>query len=63
LVRDEPRCASAGAALPERLPVLLALYYDEGLTYREIAKSMGVSEPRLPAPLRRDEAAALAGWE
>jgi RNA polymerase sigma factor for flagellar operon FliA len=35
------------AALPERLQVLLALYYDEDLTYREIAKILGVSEPRV----------------
>lgn len=35
------------ATLPERLQILLALYYDEGLTYREIAKVMGVSEPRV----------------
>jgi RNA polymerase sigma factor FliA len=41
------RLARAIAALPERLGVLLALYYDEGLTYREIAKVMGVSEPRV----------------
>jgi RNA polymerase sigma factor FliA len=34
-------------ALPERLQVLLALYYDEELTYREIAKMLGVSEPRV----------------
>jgi RNA polymerase sigma factor for flagellar operon FliA len=33
--------------LPERLRILLALYYDEGLTYREIAKILGVSEPRV----------------
>ncbi|MFT3915763.1 MAG: FliA/WhiG family RNA polymerase sigma factor [Anaeromyxobacteraceae bacterium] len=34
-------------ALPERLQILLALYYDEGLTYREIAKILQVSEPRV----------------
>jgi RNA polymerase sigma factor for flagellar operon FliA len=39
--------AGAIAALPERLRILLALYYDEGLTYREIAKVLGVSEPRV----------------
>ena len=27
--------------------MLLALYYDEELTYREIAKILGVSEPRV----------------
>jgi len=37
----------AVAALPERLRILLALYYDEGLTYREIAKILAVSEPRV----------------
>lgn len=41
------RLAGAIAELPERLRILLALYYDEGLTYREIAKVMGVSEPRV----------------
>jgi len=35
------------ARLPERLQVLLALYYDEELTYREIARVLGVSEPRV----------------
>lgn len=39
--------AKAIAELPERLQILLALYYDEGLTYREIAKLMTVSEPRV----------------
>ena len=39
--------AKAIGQLPERLQILLALYYDEGLTYREIAKVMGVSEPRV----------------
>ncbi|HET6438601.1 MAG TPA: FliA/WhiG family RNA polymerase sigma factor [Anaeromyxobacter sp.] len=34
-------------ALPERLQILLALYYDEELTYREIARILGVSEPRV----------------
>ena len=38
---------SAIQALPERLQILLALYYDEGLTYREIAKILQVSEPRV----------------
>jgi len=47
--RGERQVALAGAigALPERLQVLLALYYDEGLTYREIAKILSVSEPRV----------------
>jgi RNA polymerase sigma factor for flagellar operon FliA len=39
--------AAAIAGLPERLRILLALYYDEGLTYREIAQVMHVSEPRV----------------
>ena len=41
------RLARAISLLPERLRVLLALYYDEELTYREIAKILGVSEPRV----------------
>jgi RNA polymerase sigma factor for flagellar operon FliA len=41
------RLAAAIGGLPERLRILLALYYDEGLTYREIARVMGVSEPRV----------------
>jgi RNA polymerase sigma factor for flagellar operon FliA len=41
------RLAREILALPERLQVLLALYYDEELTYREIAKILGVSEPRV----------------
>ncbi len=49
LERGERQAALAGAirALPERLQILLALYYDEGLTYREIAKVLQVSEPRV----------------
>jgi RNA polymerase sigma factor for flagellar operon FliA len=39
--------AKAIGLLPERLRILLALYYDEALTYREIAKVLGVSEPRV----------------
>jgi RNA polymerase sigma factor FliA len=41
------RLAREVAGLPERLQVLLALYYDEDLTYREIARILGVSEPRV----------------
>lgn len=41
------RLAGAIATLPERLQILLALHYDEELTYREIAKVLGVSEPRV----------------
>lgn len=39
--------ARAIGDLPERLRILLALYYDEALTYREIARVLGVSEPRV----------------
>jgi RNA polymerase sigma factor for flagellar operon FliA len=39
--------ARAIGVLPERLQILLALYYDEELTYREIAKVLAVSEPRV----------------
>jgi RNA polymerase sigma factor for flagellar operon FliA len=34
-------------ALPERLRIVLGLHYDEDLTYREIAKLMQISEPRV----------------
>jgi len=34
-------------ALPERLQTILGLHYLEGLTYREIAKMLDVSEPRI----------------
>ena len=45
----EQRRALAGAigTLPERQRMVLALYYDEGLTYREIAQVLKVSEPRV----------------
>ncbi len=39
--------ADALAGLPERLRILLALHYDEELTYREIAKMLEISEPRV----------------
>lgn len=39
--------AGAVAGLPERLQILLSLHYVEGLTYREIAKVLAVSEPRV----------------
>lgn len=45
--RTSARLATAIAALPERLQMLLSLHYEEGLTYREIAKLLGVSEPRV----------------
>jgi RNA polymerase sigma factor for flagellar operon FliA len=49
IARGQLAAGLAGAigALPERLQTLLALYYDEGLTYREIAKVLAVSEPRV----------------
>jgi RNA polymerase sigma factor FliA len=34
-------------ALPDRLQTVLGLHYLEGLTYREIAKILDVSEPRI----------------
>jgi len=45
--RSRRALADAIAELPERLRILLALYYEEELTYREIAKVLGVSEPRV----------------
>jgi len=41
------RLTRALEALPERLRMVLALHYDEDLTYREIAKLMQISEPRV----------------
>ena len=41
------RLAHAIRLLPERLRVVIGLHYDEGLTYREIARILGVSEPRV----------------
>lgn len=38
---------AAAAELPERLQILLSLHYVEGLTYREIARILDVSEPRV----------------
>ncbi len=39
--------ALAVEGLPERLQLVLSLHYVEGLTYREIAKILDVSEPRV----------------
>jgi len=39
--------AAAIAGLPERLQLVLSLHYQESLTYREIAKVLDVSEPRV----------------
>ena len=41
------RLTRAIETLPERLRMVLGLHYDEDLTYREIAKLMNVSEPRV----------------
>ncbi len=41
------RLAAAIATLPERLKTVLGLHYIEGLTYREIAGILQVSEPRI----------------
>jgi RNA polymerase sigma factor for flagellar operon FliA len=64
--RTRGALAAAIAKLPERLQILLALYYDEGLTYREIAKVLAVSEPRV-CQLHSDAVkrirAAMAGEE
>jgi len=39
--------SQAVAELPERLQLVLSLHYVEGFTYREIAKVLEVSEPRV----------------
>jgi len=45
---EAARALAAGVArLPDRLQLLLSLHYDEGLTYREIARMLDVSEPRI----------------
>jgi RNA polymerase sigma factor for flagellar operon FliA len=41
------RLADAVAGLPDRLQTLLSLHYADGLTYREIAPILGVSQPRV----------------
>jgi RNA polymerase sigma factor for flagellar operon FliA len=41
------RLTRALEGLPERLRIVLGLHYDEDLTYREIAKLLQVSEPRV----------------
>jgi RNA polymerase sigma factor for flagellar operon FliA len=64
--RAQDALAAAISRLPERLQVLLALYYDEGLTYREVAKMLQISEPRV-CQLHSDAVkrlrAAMAGGE
>jgi RNA polymerase sigma factor for flagellar operon FliA len=39
--------AEAVARLPERLQLVLSLHYQDGLSYREIARILDVSEPRI----------------
>jgi len=39
--------AASVARLPDRLQLVLSLHYQEGLTYREIARILDVSEPRI----------------
>jgi len=46
-VQLQRQVARAVGELPERLRILLALYYEEELTYREIAQVLHVSEPRV----------------
>ena len=60
LVRSERSraLAAAVAALPERLQTVLSLHYVEGFTYREIAKVLEVSEPRV-CQLHADATAKL----
>jgi len=58
--RSHGALTAAIGALPERLQILLALYYDEGLTYREIAKILSVSEPRV-CQLHADAVKRLRG--
>jgi RNA polymerase sigma factor for flagellar operon FliA len=55
LERNELREAlvAAVAALPERHKLLLSLYYVEGLTMRETAIAMGVSETRISQLLQQ----------
>jgi len=50
--------AAAVARLPDRLQLVLSLHYEEGLTYREIAKVLDVSEPRI-CQLHGEAVAAL----
>lgn len=49
VIRAEARRAlvSAIESLPERLQMVLALLYTEGLTYREVGRLLQVSEPRV----------------
>ena len=44
---EKERLAAAIAALPERYRQLLALYYQEGLTLKEVGLVLGISESRV----------------
>ncbi|MFL5374837.1 MAG: sigma-70 family RNA polymerase sigma factor [Myxococcales bacterium] len=50
--QDVGRLRDAIATLPERERQILALYYEEELTYREIGSILGVSESRICQILR-----------
>jgi RNA polymerase sigma factor for flagellar operon FliA len=52
--------AEAVGRLPGRLQTLLALHYQEELTYREIAQVLGVSQPRV-CQLHAEAVATLRG--
>jgi RNA polymerase sigma factor FliA len=52
--------AHAVEALPERQQLVLSLHYVDGLTYREIAKMLDVSEPRV-CQIHGEAIAALRG--
>jgi RNA polymerase sigma factor for flagellar operon FliA len=52
--------AAAIATLPDRLQLVLSLHYAEGLTYREVAKILDVSEPRV-CQLHAEAMAQLRG--
>ena len=62
LARGETRRAmsAAIAELPDRLQLLLSLHYVEGLSYREIAHVLKVSEPRV-CQLHREATKLLRG--
>src|SRR5205823_13396327 len=51
-LQDHARVRDLVAQLPDRERVILSLYYEEELTYREIGQVMGVSESRICQILR-----------